>query len=117
MQLVALLADLLIETGNAIAFDDEVAALCREAKGLGTARKYTPAELRWLNGRRVRDARKALHMTQAEAAARIGTTGATVSGWESGTNYCDADVVIAALRDPEHNRLPRRFVAPKEVTP
>lgn len=111
--LVSLLAGLWAETGNAAAFDDELAALCREARGLGPVRTYTEQERRWIDGRRVLDARKALRLTQQEAAARIGTTGATVSGWETGTNYCDADVVIAALRDPEHNKLPRRFVAPK----
>lgn len=111
--LVSLLAGLWDESGNAAAFDDELAALCREAKGIATNAGRSPEELRWINGRRVRDARKALRLTQQEAATRIGTTGATVSGWESGANYCDADVVIAALRDPEHNKLPRRFVAPK----
>ena len=111
--LVSLLAGLWDETGNAAAFDDELAALCREAKGIATNAGRTPEELRWSEGRRVLDARKALRLTQQEAAARIGTTGATISGWETGTNYCDADVVIAALRDPEHNKLPRRFVAPK----
>lgn len=118
LQLVALLAGLWAETGNAAAFDDELAALCRVAKGIATNTGLTPEELRWREGRRVLDARKALRLTQQEAAARIGTTGATISGWETGTNYCDADVVIAALRDPEHNKLPRRFVNPrKEATP
>lgn len=111
--LVSLLAGLWAETGNAAAFDDELAALCREARGLGPVRAYTEQERRWREGRRVLNARKALRLTQKEAAARIGTTGATISCWESGLNYCDADVVIAALRDPEHNKLPRRFVAPK----
>lgn len=111
--LVSLLAGLWDETGNAAAFDDEIAALCREAKGIATNAGRTPEELRWCEGRRVLDARKALRLTQQEDAARIGTTGATISGWETGTNYCDADVVIAAMRDPEHNKLPRRFVAPK----
>lgn len=118
LYLVALLAGLWAETGNAAAFDDELAALCREAKGIATNTGRSPQELRWCEGRRVLDARKALRLTQQEAAARIGTTGATISGWETGSNYCDADVVIAALRDPEHNKLPRRFVAPrKEATP
>lgn len=117
LYLVALLAGLWAEIGNAIAFDDEVAALCREARGLAPIRERTEQERRWCEGRRVLDARKALRLTQQEAAARIGTTGATISGWETGANYCDADVVIAALRDPEHNKLPRRFVAPKEATP
>lgn len=111
--LVSLLAGLWAESGNAAAFDDELAALCREAKGIATNAGRTPEELRWCEGRRVLDACKALRLTQQEAAARIGTSGATISGWETGTNYCDADVVIAALRDPEHNKLPRRFVAPK----
>lgn len=111
--LVSLLAGLWDETGNDAAFDDEIAALCREAKGIATNAGRSPEELRWREGRRVLDARKALRLTQQEAAARIGTTGATISGWETGTNYCDADVVIAALRDPEHNKLPRRFVAQK----
>ena len=111
--LVSLLAGLWAETGNAAAFDDELAALCREARGLGPVLAYTEQERRWCEGRRVLNARKALRLTQKEAAARIGTTGATISCWESGLNYCDADVVIAALRDPEHNKLPRRFVAPK----
>lgn len=111
--LASLLAGLWDETGNAAAFDDEIAALCREAKGIATNAGRSPEELRWCEGRRVLDARKAPRLTQQEAAARIGTTGATISGWETGTNYCDADVVIAALRDPEHYKLPRRFVAPK----
>lgn len=113
--LVSLLAGLWAETGNAAAFDDELAALCREAKGIGANAGRTPEELRWCEGRRVLDARKALRLTQQEAAARIGTTGATISCWEHGKNYCDADVVITALRDPEHNKLPRRFVAPKPL--
>lgn len=111
--LVSLLAGLWAESGNAAAFDDEIAALCRDAKGIATNAGRSPEELRCCEGRRVLYARKALRLTQQEAAARIGTTGATISGWETGTNYCDADVVIAALRDPEHNKLPRRFVAPK----
>lgn len=111
--LVSLLAGLWAETGNAAAFDGEIAALCREAKGIGANAGRTPEELRWREGLRVLDARKALRLTQQEAAARIGTTVATISCWEHGKNYCDADVVIAALQDPEHNKLPRRFVAPK----
>lgn len=111
--LVSLLAGLWAESGNAAAFDDELAALCREARGLDPVRAYTEQDRRWIDGRRIYDARRSLRLTQQEAAARIGTTGATISGWETGTNYCDADVVIAALRDPEHNKLPRRFVAPK----
>lgn len=115
--LVSLLAGLWAETGNAIAFDDEITALCREAKGLGTARKYTPEELRRLNGRRIYDVRRALKMTQNEAAARIGVSSVSLSNWERGHCYCDADTVIAALQDPAHNRVPRRFVAPKEDRP
>lgn len=111
--LVSLLAGLWAESGNAAAFDDELAALCREARGLGPVRAYTEQERRWIDGRRIYDARRSLGLTQQEAAARIGTTGATISCWEHGKNYCDADVVIAALRAPEHNKLPRRFVAPK----
>lgn len=113
--LVSLLAGLWAETGNAAAFDDELAALCREAKGIGANAGRTPEELRWCEGRRVLDARKALRLTQQQAAARIGTTAATISCWEHGKNYCDADVVIAALQDPARNRVPRRFVAPNPL--
>lgn len=111
--LVSLLAGLWDETGNAAAFDDELAALCREARGLGPVRAYTEQDRRWIDGRRIYDARRALGLTQAEAADRIGASSVSMSNWERGSCHCDADVVIAALRDPEHNKLPRRFVAPK----
>lgn len=111
--LVSLLAGLWAETGNAAAFDDELAALCREARGLGPVRAYTEQDRRWIDGRRIYDARRALGLTQAEAADRIGVSSVSMSNWERGSCYCDADVVIAALRDPEHNKLPRRFAAPK----
>lgn len=111
--LVSLLAGLWAETGNAAAFDDELAALCREAKGMDTNAGRTPEELRWCEGRRIYDVRRSLGLTRAEAADRIGVSSVSMSNWERGSCYCDADVVIAALRDPEHNKLPRRFVAPK----
>ena len=116
--LVSLLAGLWAETGNAIAFDDEITALCREARGLAPIRESTEQERRWCEGRRIYDVRRALKMTQNEAAARIGVSSVSLSNWERGHCYCDADTVIAALQDPAHNRVPRRFVAPrKEATP
>lgn len=111
--LVSLLAGLWAETGNAAAFDDELAALCREARGLDPVRAYTEQDRRWIDGRRIYDARRSLGLTQAEAADVIDVSSVSMSNWERGSCYCDADVVIAALRDPEHNKLPRRFAAPK----
>lgn len=113
LQLVAGLTELWNETRNPIAFDDEVTALCREARGLAPIREYTEQERRWIDGRRIYDARRSLRLTQREAAARLGVTAVSLSNWELGNCYCDADTVIAALHDPEHNKLPRRFVAPK----
>ena len=111
--LVSLLAGLWAESGNAAAFDDEIAALCREAKGIATNAGRSPEELRWCEGRRIYDVRRSLGLTRAEAADRIGVSSVSLSNWERGSCYCDADVVIAALQDPTHNRVPRRFVAPK----
>jgi len=112
LQLVALLADLWAETGNAIAFVDEVTALCREARGLSPVREYTDQKRRWLDGRRIYDARRSLRLTQRDAAARRGVSAVSLSNWENGRCYCDADVVINALTDPANNKVPRRFVAP-----
>lgn len=108
--LVSLLAGLWAEADNPGAFDDEIAALCREARDLGPVRAHTERERR-----RIYDARRCLGLTQAEAAAKIGVSAASISNWERGNCYCDADVVIAALQDPAHNRVPRRFVVPKPL--
>lgn len=110
--LVSLLAALWAESGNAAAFDDELAALCRAAKGIATNAGRTPEELRRIDGRRIYDARRSLGLTQAEAADRIGVSSVSMSNWEHGSCYCDADIIISALQDPAHNRVPRRFVAP-----
>ena len=93
----------------------ELAALCREARGLGPVRAYTEQERRWIDGRRIYDARRSLGLTQAEAADRIGVSSVSMSNWEHGRCYCDADIIIAALQDPARNRVPRRFVAPKPL--
>ena len=99
--LVSLLAGLWAETGNAAAFDDELAALCREARGLGPVRAYTEQERRWIDGRRIYDARRSLGLMQAEAADR--NRRVLCEYVELGAREIllgDADIIIAALQDP-----------------